>query len=109
MFLIIGHFYIIISIYSFLVKSATKITASRLTVAGEACCSESVSNKNVTGVGILSAPFYKASNGSHDAGKRIRSPDDNDNSLLSSKLLFNASIHSGSTSPSKTNIGQIAY
>lgn len=76
-------------------------------MAGDACSSESVSKRNVTGVGIFLAPIYCASSGSHDAGNLIRSPEDNDKSLLSSRLLLSASIHSGSTSPSKTKTGHI--
>lgn len=76
-------------------------------MAGDACSSESVSNKKVTGVGIFLAPICCASSGSHEAGNLIRSPDDSDKSLLSSRLLLSASIHSGSTSPSNTRIGHI--
>ena len=37
----------------------------------------------------------------------MRSPDDNDNKRLSSRLEFMLSIHYGSTSPSKTKTGHI--
>ena len=92
----------------FSVRSDTSMTASRDTVAGDACSRLSVSNKNVIGVGLaLPWLFTIASNGSTDIGNRIRSPELNDSKRLSSRLEFRASIQAGSTSPSKTITGQI--
>lgn len=92
----------------FSVRSETRITASLETVAGDACSRLSVSNRNVIGVGIEDPWLFTiASSGSTDIGNLIRSPELRDNSLLSSRLEFRASIHAGSTSPSKTMTGQI--
>lgn len=56
---------------------------------------------------LLEIVVKKASTGSKLIGKRIRSPELNDNNLLSSRDEFNASIHIGSTEPSRTINGQI--
>lgn len=74
-------------------------------MAGEACSNESVSNKKFTGIFPLADLIL--SNGLEAIGNLIRSPDDKESNLLSSKHEFNASIQAGSIYPSNTIIGHI--
>ena len=72
-------------------------------MAGDACWRESVSNKKLTG--ILPFSDLILSNGLLAIGNLIRSPEDSESNLLSSKHEFNASIHAGSIYPSNTITG----